>query len=147
MSVTISEFVVFMPTTERVISSRQPGAPMASWPGTKLFFFVQRAQGVEAQAFITAWSAAADALKSATVAGRIQRHVQNDVLPRPQGPQGAPAADGIDEFWVDDEASARSLLTLWQALVRERLVGPGLVAEASAFGLFAQEDLIHAGSR
>lgn len=135
--------VVFMPTRERVLWSRAAGAPQTTLPGSKLFFFVQRAPGADAAAFQRVWAQGAAELRNAPLAGRIARHVQNDVLSRPGA---ASPADGIDEFWVDDEASARALLQHWQSWVRTALVQPGLVAEGTPFGLLAQEDLIHAGS-
>ena len=135
--------VVFMPTREREMSLRA-GAAASAPAKTKLFFFVQRTPTADADAFKRAWTALPADMTSWPVAARIQRHVQNDVLPRPNV---VAAADGVDEFWVDDDASAVALLMQWQARVRETLVRPGLAEEAGHFGLLAHEDLIHAGTR
>ena len=133
--------VVPLPTLEREMSVR--AGTVAQGAGVvKLFFFVQRASGADTAAFKRAWTQLPPDMAAWPVAGRIRRHVQNDVLARP----GTTApADGIDEFWLDDESSARTLLTQWQAWVRTSLAVPGLVADAGHFGLLAHEDLVHAG--
>lgn len=105
---------------------------------------MQRAPSADADTFKRAWTTLPADLKGWPLAARIQRHAQNDVLPPPN--VVAPA-DGIDEFWLDDEASARALLTQWQAWVRASLVKPGLVEETAHFALLAHEDLIYAGAR
>jgi hypothetical protein len=129
--------VVMMPTQERLISSS--GTPVAG--AFKVFFFVQRAAGVEASVFTQAWAAAAKTLANGSAGERIRRHVQNDPLPGPKGP--APV-DGIDEFWFDDETSARALLAHWQGQVQTLMVQTG-VAQANAFALIANEALLHPG--
>lgn len=134
--------VVFMPVREReLLGAGSPGAAA----GCKLFFFHQRAEGVDPFAFASAWAAGVDALGA--VAG-LRRYVQNDVLPRP-GPPGAPPspADAIDEFWLDDEAGARALLAQWQGWVGEALVGTGLASAAGTFALIATETVLHVGPR
>lgn len=134
--------VVFMPAREREVYVR--GDHAAAAPGAvKLFVMLQRAPGVEATAFAAAWSAAAAALPNLAGAARVQRHVQNDVLATPVGP--APL-DGIDEFWLDDEAGAHALLAQWQRSMREALVGLGLVTEGSLFALLAHEQVVYAGA-
>ncbi len=129
--------VVFMPVRERVMS----GVAVPAANRIKLFGLLQRAPGVSLDDFRKAWRPSA-----ALMSGSAQplRHVQNDTLPTPAG---APAADGIDEFWFDDEAAARSFLTRWQAWVADTLVRPGLSAAGSQVVLLAQEDVLHAGPR
>lgn len=124
--------VVFMPVRERVLA----GAAVPH-QRVKLFGFVQRAPGASADDFRRAWAAAA------WTTGPL-RHVQNDTLPTPMGP---PPVDGIDEFWFDDEAAARSFQSRWQAWVADTLIRPGLAAPGGHFVLLAQEDVLHAGPR
>ena len=125
--------VVFLPSHERVIASRGR-VPAGAW---KLFVLVQRAPGVEPAAFGAAWSSAAGQAGDAAL-----RHVQNDVLGRPDvvGP-----ADAIDEFWFDDEASTRAQLSAWGAVLHEQLVRPGLAVDGSLVALIVREDVLHAG--
>lgn len=129
--------VVFVPVRERMIG----GAAAPTNQRVKLFGFLQRAPSAVPDDFRRAWAAAPwDAGGSAGVL----RYVQNDTLPTPMGP---PPVDGIDEFWFNDEAGARSFLTRWQTWVSEALVRPGLAPESRHFVLFAYEDVIHAGPR
>lgn len=127
--------VIFLPARERVVSGGE--APAASG-AYKLFVFIRKAPSADGAEFARAW-AAAGALASGAA---IKRHVQNEVLNRP----GAPAlADGVDEFWLDDEASARSLLAAWQGQLRETVVRPGLAMDESPTALMAREDVVFAG--
>lgn len=134
--------VVFMPTRERELHRRN-GSEAAAPGAHKLFVMLQRAAGADAAAFASAWSSAATALPGLPAAARVQRHVQNDVL---TAPTGRAPLDGIDEFWLDDEASARELLTQWQGWLREALVRPGLVTEGGHFALLATEQVLYAGT-
>ncbi|WP_085316732.1 EthD domain-containing protein [Derxia lacustris] len=121
--------VVFLPVHARVL---QPVATAAF----KLFGLVRKAPGVDADRFRQAW---AQAPAFAPALG----HVQNDVLAAP----GPPATvDGIDEFWLADEAAARSLAAQWQAWVDDALVRPGLALADASFFLIATEAVLHAGT-
>lgn len=127
--------VVFMPSRERVI--RAAVHPLvAAW---KLFVVVQRAPGLEAQAFATAWTAAA---AEPVDIGALQ-HVQNDVL---AVPGGASLADGIDEFWFSDEAAAHAALAAWDAHLQARLSRLGVLAPGACAALIAREDVVYPGS-
>lgn len=124
--------VVFMPVRPR---TRQPAAVNAPF---KLFGFVQKSPNADAARFQQAWS---QAPRFAAAHG----HVQNEVLPQP-GPAGpATTVDGIDEFWLADEAAAATLLTQWQAWIDEALVRPDLALAAGTFFLIATEAVLHAG--
>jgi hypothetical protein len=101
--------------------------------------FVQRSASVSPEAFRRVWISAAF-----QGAAGLQRHAQNDVLPRPGA---ASPIDGIDEFWLDDEASARALLVQWQAWMHQAIERPGLAAAGSAFALLMHEDVLHPGAR
>jgi hypothetical protein len=110
--------------------------------GCKLFFCIQRTPDADPEAFRAAWLQGAAALKNWPVAGKLCRYVQNDVIAKP----GTTALlDGIDEFWLDDEAAARSLWTQWQAWVRDTLVANGLATASGHFGLLAKEAVLYAG--
>ena len=126
--------VVFLPSHEREISLRGRVLP-GSW---KLFVLIQRVPGVDRAAFGTAWARA-----TAQAGDAARRHVQNDVLGRPD--VVAPA-DAIDEFWFDDEAAARAQLSAWGAVLHEQLVRPGLAVDGSLVALIAREDVLHAGA-
>ena len=129
---------VFFPSRERQLFDRG-AAPNGSW---KLFVFVQRVAAAQPAAFVRAWTASGEGLSGLAGGAAVRRHVQNDVL----GPPGRTTpADGIDEFWLDDEGSARALLASWVARLRETLVRPGLAAEGSIVGLIAREDVVFAG--
>ncbi|WP_140635326.1 EthD domain-containing protein [Methylibium rhizosphaerae] len=129
--------VVFMPVRERVMA----GAAAPANQRVKLFGFLQRSPGAAPEDFRRAWGTAPWAAGGS--AGAL-RYAQNDTLPTPMG---SPPVDGIDEFWFDDEAGARTFLTRWQVWVSEALVRPGLAPEARHFVLLAHEDVIHAGPR
>ncbi|HDR9507835.1 hypothetical protein C5615_15370 [Burkholderia cepacia] len=126
---------VFMPVRERVIG----GAAAPANQRVKLFGFLQRSPGAAPDDFRRAWGAAPWA---AGGGAGVLRYAQNDTLPTPMGP---PPIDGIDEFWFDNEADARTFLMRWEAWVSEALVRPGLAPEARHFVLLAHEDVIHAG--
>lgn len=127
--------VVFMPSRERVI--RAAVHPLgAAW---KLFVVVQRAPGVKAETFATAWAAAA---AEPVDMGALQ-HVQNDVLPVPGV---ASLADGIDEFWFLDEAAAHVALAAWETHLQARLGLSGLLASGACAALIATEDVVYPGS-
>ena len=99
--------VFFVPSKERVLKEQ---ATSASVPGTgnvKLFGVLQRAPNVSVEDFRRAWMASNLGAQSL-----VQRQVQNDPLPTPNGP---PKIDGIDEFWFANEADARIFLKQWQA--------------------------------
>ena len=127
--------VVFLPSREREVAVNG-SVPVGAW---KLFTLLQRAPGADPGAFTAAWAQVAN--RSRAVAAR--RHVQNDVLGRPGSTM---PADAIDEFWFDDEPSARAQLAAWRAVVHEQLVQPGLAVEGSFVGLMAREDVVHAGT-
>lgn len=126
-----------------IIGRRKPGTTLAerSLPTStrvKLIGGVQRAASASAEAFKLAW---ADAGRIAG-ADKLQRHVQNDTLPGPAGP--APL-DGIDEYWFEDEASARAGLKQWQAALGDALVRPGLITDPGHFARLAHEQVLFAG--
>lgn len=131
-----------VPMTVRERETMRRGAMPAS--AYKLFGFLQCAPGADTTQFKCVWSQLAEALAAHPAGAAIRRHVQNDVIPRP----GAAAPlDGIDEFWLDDEAAVRGLLAPYQAWVQEALVRPGLVAQTGHFALVASEALLYAGAR
>ncbi len=130
--------VMFMPVREREMMSRRIPANGAC----KLFSFIQKAQDADAQQFMRVWMSGVAALKEEAVATKICRHVQNDVMTK----SGAPSlADGIDEFWLEDEVSTRALLKKWQAWLCDAMVRPGLVTETGTFALLAHEAVLYAG--
>ncbi len=130
--------VVFFPARERELFSAAP-VGNGSW---KLFHFIQRSSATDAAAFVKAWAAASADLRRLPGGAGVRRHVQNDILNRP----GAPGlADGIDEFWLEDEASSRALLPAWQKHLTESLVKAGLAADGSLVALIAREDVVFAG--
>ena len=131
--------VVFMPSRERELRVRAAPAPAS----VKLFCFIQKAATAEEAAFRQAWTDAAANLSASPADAAIGRHVQNDVLMRP----GVPATvDGIDEFWVDDEAGAQALLVQWQAALEHAMFEPGLATREGFFALMATEAVLHAGA-
>lgn len=131
--------VVLMPSREREVVARRPVAAGAY----KLFVLLQRAPGVEGAAFNAAWRQTADSLKAFPSAAKITRHVQNESAL----PPGAPSAlTGVDEFWMDSEASAQALLSEYLAWGRSALVAKGLVTEGGYSALLATELVLHAGA-
>jgi vanillate O-demethylase ferredoxin subunit len=123
--------VMFMPVQPRTL--RQPPAVSSA---CKLFGFIQQAPGADSAAFQQAWA-------KAPAFAQALGHVQNDVLPRPGH---AATVNGIDEFWLADEAAAYALLPQWQAWVDDALVAPGLALPAGSFSLLATEAVLHAGA-
>lgn len=126
--------VVFLPSRERELAANG-SVPVGAW---KLFTLLQRAPAVEPGAFTAAWAQAAGRFRATAL-----RHVQNDVLGRPGSTM---PADAIDEFWFDNEPSARAQLAAWRTVVHEQLVQPGLAVEGSFVALMAREDVVHAGA-
>ena len=126
--------VVFLASHEREII-RRGRVPAGAW---KRFVLIQRVPGVEQIAFAGAWARAAEHAGDVAL-----RHVQNDVLGRPDA---VAPADAIDEFWFDDEAAARTQLSVWAAMLHEQLVLPGLAVDGSLVALIAREDVLHAGA-
>lgn len=125
--------VIFLPSRERVVVNGT--VPVGAW---KLFTLLQRAPGVEPGAFTAAWTQAAT-----RSGGAALRHVQNDMLGRPGSTM---PADAMDEFWFDNEPSARALLAVWRAVLNEQLVKPGLAVDGSFVALIAREDVVHPGA-
>lgn len=132
--------VVPLTVRERELVAQR--APLAG--ACKLFFCIQRAPDADAGAFRAAWLQGAAELKTWPVAAKLRRHVQNDVMAKPGT---AASLDGIDEFWLDDEAATRALWTQWQAWVRDKLVAQGLATASGHFGLLATEAVLYAGAR
>lgn len=131
--------VVFMPTRERETLRRDATAPKGAF---KLFCLHEPRPDARA-AFSQAWATAPDALRALPAAASVIRHVQNDVLP---GPDGAPARmAGIDEFWLDSEAAGQALLVQWRDWFAQTMERPGLTAPGSAVLLLAREDVLHEG--
>ncbi|MEO5797311.1 MAG: EthD domain-containing protein [Rhodoferax sp.] len=130
--------VVPLTVREREVVAQR--APLAG--ACKLFFCIQRAPDADPEAFRAAWQQGAAALQAWPVAAKLRRYVQNDAMAKP----GTTAPlDGIDEFWLDDEAAARSLWTQWQTWVRDTLVAKGLATASGHFGLLATEAVLYAG--
>jgi vanillate O-demethylase ferredoxin subunit len=126
--------VIFLPSHEREIASSGSLATGA-W---KLLVLFKRAPGVDPVGFTEVWAKAASGVRAFT-----QRHVQNDVL----GSPGADSpVDAIDEFWLDNEASAHVLLGTWQVVLNEHFFHPGLALPGSLTALIVREDVIHAGA-
>ena len=132
--------VVFTSATEREVFSRS--TPVLN--AFKLFYFTQKSDGVSTEAFRAAWREAAAGLQGWSGAEQVQRYVQNDMNPGPQGPS---PVDGVDEFWVSDEASARTLHKMWHAHIQANLVDKGLAKADATFALFANEQLLFAGAK
>jgi hypothetical protein len=130
--------VSFFPVRERTLHGSAQVAS-GSW---KVFGFVQRAPSSDPARFAQAWAKAADALRKQPEGSSVRRHVQNDVLSKPDAPA---LADGIDEFWLDDEAAARSLLRAWQMQLEAALVSTGLAVAGSLVAMIAREDIVFAG--
>ena len=126
--------VVFLPSHERQIVARRP-VPAGAW---KIFVLIQRAASASPAAFSSAWKEAA-----AQPTDAVLRHVQNDVLGRP----GVTLpADGIDEFWLADEAAALAQLGTWRTRIEGALLRTGLMVDGSFAALIAREDVIHGGA-
>lgn len=126
--------VVFLPSREREMAVNG-SVPVGAW---KLFTLLQRAPGVEPGAFTVAWVQAANRAGVTAL-----RHVQNDILGRPGSTM---PADAMDEFWFDNEPSARALLAAWRTVLHEQLVQPGLATDGSFVALIAREDIVHPGT-
>lgn len=131
--------VSFFPVRERTLSGSAQVAS-GSW---KVFGFVQRVPSSDPARFAKAWVEAADALREHPEGSAIRRHVQNDVSSKPDAPA---LADGIDEFWLDDEAAARLLLRAWHARLGAALVSSGLAVAGSLVAMIAREDIVFAGA-
>ena len=131
--------VVFTSATEREVISRSTPALNVF----KLFYFIQKSTGVSTEAFNAAWREATGGLHNWSGVEQVQRYVQNDMN---SGPQGPCPVDGIDEFWVSDEASARALHKIWNAHIKARLVDRGLAKADASFALFATEQVLFAGA-
>jgi len=125
--------VAFLPCVEHVVKAGQsvPGDGWKLLVGTKLI------DGVSAEDFQAAWSSAEDQVPST-----VLRYVRNTILPVPDQPR---LLDGIDEFWVSDQAEAHDLLAAWTATLSERLLVSGLSDPDGTISLIVQEDVIHSG--
>jgi hypothetical protein len=132
--------VVFLPVRERELLAR--GAPPAR--AFKLFGLLQCADVADPGVFTRAWAEAACALQALPAAAAVLQHTQNDVLAKPGG---ATPLHGIDEFWLADEAAARTLLVAWRQTVHAALVNGGLAASGVPLVLLAREDVVRAGPR
>lgn len=124
--------VVKMPVREQVVSETE-GKGSASF---KVFLLHQRAPDCVADQFTQAW-VQATALWAQTPSEKlVKRHVQNHVLARPG--ENAPLT-GIDEFWVNDAATAHQLShSLCNTLVAA-LVSNAAVQAGSTVTLLAEE--------
>lgn len=130
--------VAKMPVREQVVSDTE-GWGSAS---IKVFLLHQRAPDCAADQFTQAWAQATALWAQTPSAKLVQRHVQNHVLARPG--ENAPMT-GIDEFWVNDAATAHQLsLSLCDILVAA-LVNHAAVQPGSTVMLLAEEFAMYKG--
>lgn len=109
----------------------------------KLFVFFSKLSYVSSAEFVTAWQQRGKELAASSSATVIQQYVQNQVMAKPGD---TPWADGVDEFWVDDLASARVLAADVQSMMTNRLTEGQWIAPQTVFYLIAEESVLFAGA-
>jgi len=131
--------VVMMPVVEREV---RVGA--VSSDAYKVFLCLSRQPDCELDDFRHAWSELPLALAKSPLAAIVRREVQNDVQQLPG--QTVTPLDGIDAFWLDDEASANQLVTWLQEWLADTLIAQKIVDAATPFVLLAHEYPLHKGA-